>query len=285
MEWNNVMMPTHTQVGERRWTVSTFEAEASPLEALLRRFDPITLAEMDRVALLDRVDTKYVMGLSQLIRALGAVTRDYRVLDVNGVRLNQYQTVYFDTPEFALYHQHHNGLGSRYKVRERKYVDSDLSFLEVKHKTNRGRTVKSRMQIPDVDLRFRGQETRFVDATTPLDDEDLEPKLWNEYLRMTLVSKRRDERLTLDVDLTFSWGDDWLIVPGIAIAEVKQPRFSQDSDFIRQMRRMGVRPTGFSKYCVGASLLYGELKANNFKQHVRLLQKVLQGEVGHERLH
>lgn len=279
------MMPTHTQVREQRWTVGTYEAEASPLEALLQRFDPITLAEMDRVRLMNRVDTKYVMGLSQLTRALAAVVGDYRVLEVGTIRLNQYQTVYFDTPDFALYHQHHNGLASRYKVRERKYVDTDLAFLEVKHKTNRGRTIKSRMQIPDVEMRFRGQATCFVDETTPLDDEDLEPKLWNEYLRMTLVSKRRDERLTLDIDLTFGWEGDWLTVPGIAIAEVKQPRFTQDSDFIRQMRRMGVRPTGFSKYCVGASLLYDDLKANNFKRHVRLLQKVLEGEVGNGRVH
>ena len=100
----------------------------------MRRFDAISLSEMSAVALQDRVDTKFVMREAQLYNALAMLTRQYRVLDIRGVRLNHYRTLYFDTADFALFQQHHIGRRERFKVRTRSYVDSHLSFLEVKHK-------------------------------------------------------------------------------------------------------------------------------------------------------
>lgn len=255
-----------------------FEATADRTERLLDRFAPIGLAEMGRVTLLDRVDTKYVFGASQLYAALHAMAGHYRALDIEGVRLNQYQTVYFDTPDFGLYQQHHNRVGTRYKVRTRRYVDTDLAFFEVKHKTNRGRTIKTRFQTEEIETELDDEADAFVGSHTPLRPERLEPVLWNAYQRATLVSTRREERLTIDVNLAFGWGGEALALPGIAIAEVKQAHLTQDSDFIREMRGLGVRPTSFSKYCMGASLLYGDLKDNNFKPNQRLIEKLMREE-------
>ncbi len=53
--------------------------------------------------------------------------------------------VVFDTPEFELFRWHHAGGRNRYKVRARQYVESRYTFLEVKHKTNKQHTVKSRL--------------------------------------------------------------------------------------------------------------------------------------------
>lgn len=249
------------------------------MERLFARFDPISLAEMERVALLDRTDTKYVMGGSQLYAALRQVAGEYRVLCINYSCLNHYQTLYFDTPDFAMYRQHHNGVASRYKVRARKYVDSALAFMEVKHKTNQNRTVKSRLPIPDIMTYLRGAASGLVAANTPFDTADLEPKLWNDYVRITLVSRQRAERLTLDFNLVFSWGDASVVLPGIAIAEVKQDHLSQQSAFIQQMRRLGVRPMALSKYCLGACLLYDHLKINNFKPRLRQVHKIMKEEL------
>ena len=47
---------------------------SNDLRRLLNRFEPITLAEMDAVALLDRTDTKYVMRTDQLYTALAGVS-------------------------------------------------------------------------------------------------------------------------------------------------------------------------------------------------------------------
>jgi hypothetical protein len=251
------------------------DSPTARLTGLVERFDHISLAEIGRVSLLDRVDTKYVFGIGELRAALRGTLGEYWALEVERIRLNRYHTVYFDTPDFSLYHQHHNGLATRYKVRERRYVDSNLSFLEVKHKTNQGRTIKSRLQILEMETPLAWLVSDFIGTHTPLDERDLEPKLWNDYLRMTLVSKHRTERLTIDTNLSFGWRDIRVSLPGVVIAEVKQERFSCESDFIQQMRQLGIQPTTFSKYCVGASLLYDGLKSNNFKQHVRLLRKVM----------
>ncbi len=41
----------------------------------------------------------------------------------------------------------------------------------------------------------------WLQGVMPIDGSTLEPKLWNTFTRMTLVSKRLNERVTLDVDL------------------------------------------------------------------------------------
>lgn len=255
------------------------------IQQLLEQFDSISLAEMQSVSLLDRVDTKYLIGISQLCPILAQMTSEYRVLDINRVRLNHYHTLYFDTPEFTLYHDHHNGVGSRYKVRARKYVESNLIFFEVKHKTNQHRTIKSRIQISDVITQLEGQVDSFVDTYTPFDAHALEPKLWNDYLRITFVSKQHEERLTMDLDVEFLWGDTYRVMSGVAIAEVKQAQFSQQSDFIRQMRGLGIRPTAFSKYTAGVYSLYNHVKTNNFKPQIHMIQEIMQRESGHESIH
>jgi hypothetical protein len=100
----------------------------------------------------------------------------------------------------------------------------------------------------------------FLRSHYPYQVEALDAKLFNAFRRITLVSKHSVERLTLDVDLHFWWNDACVSLAGIAIAEVKQDGFSMDSEFIRQMRAVGVRATSFSKYCIGVSMLYPEVK-------------------------
>jgi hypothetical protein len=262
---------------------AAFERTFTHIVHVLAQFDPISLAEMEHVALLDRTDTKYILRTSQLQSALVHITGRYRVLETADTRLNNYQTLYFDTRDFALYRQHHNGLRSRYKVRVRQYVDSDLAFWEVKRKTNRERTIKARLQVPELAPTINDKQIdAFVDTNAPLDAQQLEPKLWNRFVRITLVSKYCPERLTLDLNLEFAWGDAYVSLPGIAIAEVKQERLSQHSDFVQQMRRLGIRPARFSKYCAGVYALYDNVKVNNFKPRMRLVEKLMQEEWAYE---
>ena len=259
----------------------------SPFETVqqsLASFAPIDLAQMNDVSLLDRVDTKYLLGLSELGAILPLMTPHYRILDIGGVRLNRYHTLYFDTNDFTLYRQHHNGLASRYKVRARKYLDTDVAFFEIKHKTNRSRTIKSRLPIPDLITQIGSPIDQFIDARMPLDAWQLEPKLWNEYLRITLVGKHQPERITIDLNLKFGWGDAHSILSTLAIVEVKQSDFSQSSVFIQHMRRLGIRPASFSKYCVGVWSLYQDIKVNNFKSQIRMVKKLMEKEAVHASL-
>ena len=257
------------------------------VQGLAAEFAPIRLAEMSGVALLRRTDTKYVMSTWQLCDVLGGLSPHYRILDINGVRLHDYQTLYFDTPDFDLYRRHHSGGLNRYKVRYRKYVDTDLCFLEVKLKNNKHQTVKSRMRTPGIAAQFDSRAGEFLHDHVPFDPAAIEPKIWNTFWRLTLVSKRRVERLTIDLDLSFDRQGENLAWPGVVIAEVKQPKFSVDSEFIQMTRTLGVRPRDFSKYCMGISEFYGdEVPHNRFKPNQLLIDNLTaEGQNSYVRSH
>ena len=88
--------------------------------------------------------------------------------------------------------------------------------------------------------------------------EALEPKLWNDFHRITLVGVRRTERVTIDLGLSFEADARHTAdLPGIVVAELKQHGVDRTSPFMHQMRAARVRPAGMSKYCVGVSLLTG----------------------------
>jgi hypothetical protein len=247
------------------------------LACLLGRFAPISLAQMDGVALQDRTDTKYVFHARLLYPALAALTEQYRILEIDGVRLHRYQTLYFDTADWVLYHRHHAGARNRYKVRSRRYVDTDLSCLEVKLKTKADRTIKSRLRTAGLVAQLTPEASGFVRAHLPPGTHDLMPRLWNGFSRITLVSTLRQERLTLDVSLRFLGEQRTVALPGVVIAEVKQARHAHTSDFMRLMRAHHLRSVGFSKYCIGVSLLYPDVKHNNFKAQHRSLARLMKG--------
>ena len=249
------------------------------LLASLAQYDPIYLEEMQGVALLNRVEVKYVLPRKLLPHLLNVLRTEYDVLEVGEQRLNRYRTLYFDTADFALYRRHHAGAADRFKVRSRTYVDSQSSFLEVKHKTNKKRVHKSRIQTPAMITALAGDTAGFVADACPYDAETMLPRLWNSYRRITLVDKMRSERVTLDVDLRFDWDNRSNVLPHVVVAEVKQERFSHSSKFMDAMRQHHIRSVGFSKYCMGASLLYPELKQNRFKNRHRLLAKLATYEI------
>ena len=240
----------------------------------LQQYSPITLDQMQSVALLKRVEVKYVLPRRVLPSILAALRREYAVLEVAGQRLNRYRTLYFDTDDFAMYRRHHAGAADRFKVRARTYLDSATSFLEVKHKTNKRRVLKERMPTPALVTTLDDDAAAFVDRACPYAVDALQPRLWNSYRRITLVDLVRQARITLDVDLCFDWQERRAALPHIVIAEVKQARTSHAAPFIRLMQQYHIRATGFSKYCMGASLLYPDLKQNRFKQKQRLLAKL-----------
>ena len=239
----------------------------------LNSYLPISLSNMEDVALLNRTDTKYVLPTATLHQIMPQLTEEYYALAINGERLSHYRTLYFDTNAFDLYHRHHAGVLDRYKVRSREYVDSQVSFLEVKHKTNKGRTIKSRIQTAELADSFFEEEVDFLQDVYPYDATELDPKLWVEYSRTTLVSRHRQERVTVDTNLSYMWDGQTVRLPHIAIVEIKRDGFSHHSDMGGQLRRHQVRETGFSKYCVGVSMLHSDVKHNNFKSKLRMVEK------------
>ena len=99
------------------------------------------------------------------------------------------------------------------------------------------------------------------------------PKLWNSFQRITLVNTKEIERLTLDLNLTFNWNDKVRAFEHVVIAELKQENVNRNSLFYNLMKSHGVRANSMSKYCVGGLTLNPELKANNFKDKILLIDK------------
>lgn len=262
---------------DRPFGVRRAGAERSDLKRLLGTFEPITLAEMDAVRLMDRSEVKYLFPRRQLLSALAELKDDYRVFVAAGLPWSRYRTLYYDTDDMALYLRHHAGAADRYKVRTREYVDSRVAFLEVKHKRGPVRTMKERIPVAEPPQKLRGEAADFVAGMCPYPAGELRPTLWNHCSRITLVSKRCCERVTLDIDLAFSWDKELAVLPGIVVAEVKYEGHRQDSQFIQLMRRLNVRETSFSKYCIGVSMLYPEVKHNKFKAKLRTVARLAQG--------
>ncbi len=245
------------------------------LKDLLHRFEPITLAEMDAVKLQSRMDTKYVFRQADLPRILQQIMPEYRLLEVNGVRGVEYRSLYFDTPGRLHYLAHHNERTFRSKVRFREYIGSDLCFLEVKRKNGRGDTDKERVRVSAIQARLTTEQQAFVDRWSGC-SIPLEPSLWNQFTRLTLVHQVRHERLTIDLGLTFSTATDKRALDGICVAELKESRAERGSPFNAVMKGLGIRPAGMSKYCIGMLLMGLAPKHNNFKPVLLQLHRLQQ---------
>ena len=244
---------------------------------LVSLMEPTNLGGLNEVALLNRLETKYVLREEDLLRALSTLTDCYRVLDIDGTRLHSYISLYFDTADFLLYKQHHAGGKHRYKIRTREYTDTRLAFLEVKHKISQIRTIKNRIQTPEFMIYLSSEFDGFIEENFPLSSYGLEPKLLNAYHRITLVDKHNPERVTIDLNPWFYTHFGERTLPRIAIAEVKYSSANRNSAFMRHMRELGIRPMSFSKYCVGVSLLYPQVKSNRFKPTLRSVAKIMGG--------
>jgi hypothetical protein len=245
------------------------------VDALLADFQPISLLDLEGASLLNRFDTKFLINERQLLRVLTNVHEHYNVLVVENHRIGRYATIYFDTPKLKMYLDHHNGVRDRYKVRIRSYQHNATSFLEIKRKSNKERTEKLRIPTDMVTLNLPDDMAQFISAHTPYQPTELQCTLWNTFGRISLVSKDATERLTLDVGLRFGWDEQEGALPGLVVAEMKQPRFTMRSPFVQEMRRLRVPSTGFSKYCTGVAILRPGAKQNGFKEQLALIRRML----------
>lgn len=245
----------------------------SEINDILNGFEAITLSEMDSVKLMDRTDTKFVFNSAELPSILSELTTDYKVLEINSVRISKYESLYFDTPNFDLYHKHQTGKLNRYKIRFRRYVESNLNFFEVKFKNNKGRTIKNRVKQEEVFRTIQNQAKELLNDKTNLLSENLEPKIWVNYSRITLVNKNSPERVTIDLNLHFVKDEQVKHIANLVVAEVKQDK-SSTSPFIKLMRKSHVREGSISKYCFGIITFFDKIKHNNFKPKLIPIKKI-----------
>lgn len=234
-------------------------------------FEPISLKEMDSVTLMDRTDMKFMLPFCKLDAVLGEINGQYRVLTIDGRKVFSYQTDYYDTPELVMFADHHSGKLNRFKIRRREYVESKLSFMEVKFKSNKGRVVKQRIDDRKAD---KHQVNGFLSKHTPYNPVELHRIISNHFNRLTLVDKEMKERVTIDFNLTFSDILGQASLNGLVIIEIKQNQTDKDSLIYRALKKYNIRQSSMSKYCVGITMLQEQAKSNNFKHLLLKIKKI-----------
>ena len=241
---------------------------------ILSSFEPIRLDEMGSVKLMDRTDDKYLFHIDNLPKVLSSAATDYKSLLINNERVMAYESLYFDTPDHHMYIMHHNKRLNRYKIRIRQYLDSGEFFLEVKFKNNKGQTQKKRISIAGNHAISEPEAQAFIAEVSPFTVNQIEPKLFTSFKRITLVNPERKERITLDLNLTFHNEQNSISIPYLVIAEVKHEKGAENLGFGNLLLKHRIFPKRISKYCTGTNLLYPEVKHNRFKPKMIYLKKL-----------
>ena len=79
------------------------------LKQLLESYHCVSLEQMGKVKLLNRVDTKFVTTQDGLCRLLEMAAKDYSIQEIEGHKVMPYTTRYFDTPGHSRAAEHERG--------------------------------------------------------------------------------------------------------------------------------------------------------------------------------
>ena len=243
---------------------------------------------MESVKLMNRIDIKYAMSLSALPAILKAAQTDYYAQEIDNQRIATYDTIYYDTDSLDMYIRHHDRQLVRQKIRVRQYVDSHLTFLEIKRKNNKGRTKKKRISVPGFGIHGNtfGKTKRelwtvedFIAAKSCYQWRELSPHLSTRFHRITLVNRAKTERLTIDMDLVWNNMQTGIskTYPNLVIIELKRDG-NAPSLMTDIMLAQHIHPFKISKYCIGTALTVPGLKRNRFKSKIRRIEKLLNTE-------
>jgi len=242
------------------------------IKEIINQFGKVSLADLDRVELMNRMDLKFCFHIDLVPAIFEALKNHYSALEIDGESLFNYHNTYYDTADNQMYLCHHNGKLNRFKIRVRKYNQTGVSYLEIKFKNNKGRTIKDRIKRPDFDAPFNEKETDFIQGILPFESNELQPKIINTFKRVTLVNHGFTERVTIDFAPGFKNSDGEILLDKLVIVEVKQDKASENAHFVKILKAYKVENQGFSKYCIGRSLLE-EIKKNNFKPQLLKIKK------------
>ena len=234
---------------------------------------------MESVKLMNRIDTKFAVPLSMLPAILDAAQKDYYAQEIDGKRIATYDTMYYDTESLDMYVRHHDKQLVRQKIRVRQYVESQLTFLEIKRKNNKGRTKKKRIGIPVDEMEDFSSDkkaTSYLAEHSVFTIDQLSPVLSTAFDRITLVNTAKTERITIDTNLYFN---NFRTGRKASLQDAVIIEIKQDGRTKSQMKGIlldnRVKPIKVSKYCVAVTLTDNKVKSGRFKEKVRTIEKVI----------
>lgn len=241
----------------------------------LSTFEKADSTLLSKRKLLRRTDSKFLMSERDVPSLLGNLKPNYSVLLASEQTIASYRTLYFDTRDFRCFHDHRRGKRPRYKTRIRHYDDRKVSYLEIKKKNSANVTVKSRMEIPfDTSCLDTSEAIEFIGAHTPIKGREFHPVLWTNFSRLTLLNDRHNERVTIDINLSFISDEQVVAMTGVAILEVKQPSFSMQTPIMRDLAKRRIRRKSASKYCAALNATRKQLANNRLLPSFRAMERL-----------
>ncbi|MCG8411081.1 MAG: VTC domain-containing protein [Bacteroidales bacterium] len=242
-------------------------------KSILSEFDSVSLSDIAKLNLQRRYDTKFLFSIKKLPFLLRELVGYYKVVEIDKQRHFYYETQYYDTANLECYLAHHNDRKKRFKVRKRHYSVNDISYFEIKQKTNKGKTLKTRKQLSGNTINNEVCN-EYINKILHQENDCFIESGSNSFYRITLVSFATKERITLDFNICFSeegrnYNSNYFVV-----AEIKREKKYQYTPFYLTLKNLGIRPIRFSKYCIGMALLNPDLKQNTFKNIILKLNKL-----------
>lgn len=250
----------------------------------LLKYQSIDYEVLRDLSLMSRYDTKFIFHIEKLPPIFEHISDLYKIVEIENERAPGYENLYYDTDDLFFYHQHHNQRVNRYKIRFRKYIDTDRCFFEIKCKNNKKKTEKVRSLLKETGLKFTLSEDlkEYVKKNVSLDDtviDNIKPALKTAFNRITFANKVTKERITFDINLAFSdTQNNSSRINNLVIAELKQENYSFSSPVFKCFKKFKITPARFSKYCIGTATMGKTIKYNRFKSQLLSLDKITQGD-------
>jgi hypothetical protein len=254
--------------------VAAAESREDELAGIL---DPFAMASPEllrRRSLLRRTCSKFLLRADDLPDLLWWLRRDYAVLRAAGRNLASYRTLYFDTPELQCFHDHRRGRRPRHKVRIRHYPDRRLTFFELKTKQSDLITHKRRLDLPYGDSALSERAHDLLRQHAGALDAALDPQVWTNFRRLTLIGLERNERVTIDTDLQIGPAGRVERLGHVAVMEVKQAPFCGRTPVMIVLRAAGLQPISTSKYCTALALTRPGLRLNRLLPGLRAIERM-----------
>lgn len=217
------------------------------------QLDRIAHDEIKEEAFKARQEKKFLCDLSQVAHLLSLLPSQSLIVGQQKAIGQAYRSLYFDTPDFHHYMQHHRGALPRSKFRLRTY-DEQAFFAEIKRKTNTGMGEKERIALNSF------HANNIPKGFWP---EGLEAKLETTYYRMAFYEPVHQSRLTIDLNFSIATQEKKSNYPQVAIIECKSGLRGK-SLFHNMLQQSRLVAQDFSKYCFGVNQCYPEIKNNRF---------------------
>ena len=210
----------------------------------------------EKAAMQTRVDRKYIVDAETAAKVLSTLDADASVMEIDGQRDFAYDSVYFDTPQMQSYHSAAYSRDDTFKIRTRSYLDSELTFLEVKTDGEQDMTVKKRIPYT-----FENRDTLTAEGheyiTAALGDIRAGPVHKLEAVLTTVNYRNFHGNL---VGTTYG-------LPNAVIIETKSGVEPSVAD--QHLWDAGITPAKISKFATGMAALNPQLASNKWEETLK----------------